>query len=88
MCTLQEGSPASCQLSFYPLADEKYPETVKQVLKIIEQSKVKFSTNDMSTIISGDADEIFRLLHQIYHVMAEKKCEFVLNVTLSNTCGL
>jgi len=88
MCTLQEANLASCQLSFYPLADENYTETIKQVLKIIEQAKVEYSTNDMSTIISGDADQIFHLLHKIYNVMAEKKCKFVLNATLSNTCGL
>jgi uncharacterized protein YqgV (UPF0045/DUF77 family) len=77
----------SCQLSFYPLADENYEETVKQVLDIISKYQVKYQVNAMSTIITGEAEQVFLLIQKIYASMAGKT-NFVMNMSISNTCGL
>jgi len=88
MCTFQEASLMSCQLSFYPLADENYKETVKIVLEIIGKYEVKYEVNAMSTIITGEAEQVFLLIQKIYSSMAERQLSFVMNITISNTCGL
>lgn len=86
MCQISKEKLISCQLSFYPLGQEGYMESIENVLEIIKKNEVEYRTNDMSTIIIGPQEDIFRLLNRITDMMYDE--QFVLNSTISNTCGI
>ncbi|MDF9825887.1 uncharacterized protein YqgV (UPF0045/DUF77 family) [Breznakia sp. PF5-3] len=75
----------SCQISFYPLGKKAYTSDIDKVLSLIQHSELSSEITDMATVIKGTSEEVYALLQKITTLM--KDTSFVMNVTISNTCG-
>ncbi len=77
----------SCQISYIPLGTEAINEQVEKVLAIIERSGATCEIGGMSTTLTGEREVIVRLISEILE-FAERETTFILDVRLSNQCGL
>lgn len=77
----------SCQLSFLPLATDEIDAEVRQVLTLIEHSRLRVETGALSTAVFGEAEEIFSLLKKIALAADSRGTAFSLQVSISNYCG-
>jgi uncharacterized protein YqgV (UPF0045/DUF77 family) len=76
----------TADISFYPLADD-YLKTITKFLNDIHDShSLSIETNDVSTIITGEADEVFHVLEQKVKPYLEQG-DVVFVIKLSNACG-
>ncbi|HKL75793.1 MAG TPA: YkoF family thiamine/hydroxymethylpyrimidine-binding protein [Halanaerobiales bacterium] len=75
----------SCQISFYPLNTNKVNKKVKKVIHFIDESGLEYESNDLSTIIHGEATKVYSLLEEITYKMDEG--EFAITLNISNSCG-
>ncbi len=78
----------ACQISFYPLKSENIVTGVDEVLKIIHSFDLEVQTNEMSTIVAGDAGSVYKMLSEITDTMQQKEMEFVMNITITTSCGV
>lgn len=85
MCAVSKEPVISCQLSFYPLGREDYLADIDAVLRLVEQSGLRHTVGGMATTVTGRANDVFALLHQI---AATARCPFSMPLLLSNTCGV
>ena len=77
----------SAQVSLYPLRQERLSPTIKAAWKILEDSQLGLDKGGMSTIVTGDGDEVFRTLKEIFLQSAEKGPVSMV-VTFSNACPI
>lgn len=77
----------SAQISLYPLGNNQYNAIIDDVLTLIQSKKIHSEINVMSTILNGEASIIFPLLAEIHTLLSQANQKYVLNVTISNTCG-
>ncbi len=77
----------SCQISFYPLNTIKVNEEVKEVLKIIDESGLRYESNALSTIVYGNVSDVYSLLEDITIKMDKNENEFAISLNISNSCG-
>ena len=77
----------SCQISFYPLNTIKVNEEVKEVLKIIDESGLRYESNALSTIVYGNVRNVYSLLEDITLKMDKNESEFAISLNISNSCG-
>jgi uncharacterized protein YqgV (UPF0045/DUF77 family) len=75
----------SCQLAFVSLGDPAYLNSVQEALNLIEASGLECTIGPMSTVIKGNLSTILELLNTICSAMKDK--QFLINLSLSNTCG-
>lgn len=76
----------TADISFYPLSDD-FLETIENFLKDIhDQHNVQIETHDVSTIITGEPDEVFQVLeNKVKPYLEEGNVVFI--IKLSNACG-
>ena len=74
----------SAQISLYPLKDDYIPP-IKAVIRIFRDHDLHVDVGAMSTVISGETDEVFQALQAAYQRAAEDG-HFILVVTLTNAC--
>jgi len=84
---MENQTVISCQISFYPLNTTEVNDQVKKVINIIDESKLKYESNSVSTIIYGSAEKIYALLAEITVKMDEEQSEFSMSINISNSCG-
>jgi uncharacterized protein YqgV (UPF0045/DUF77 family) len=77
----------SCQISYIPLGTEAINEQVDEVLLIIERSGLIYEIGGMATTLTGEKEAIIRLINNILGYAA-RETTFILDVRLSNQCGL
>ncbi len=77
----------SAQISLYPLRQEKLSPTIEAAWKILEDSQLGLDKGGMSTIVTGDGDEVFRTLKEVFLISAEKGPVSMV-VTFSNACPI
>ena len=75
----------SCQFSLYPLGKEDLGEIIYRALDELKKREITYDLGGMSTIFSGDSDEVFSCMKSIFDVAA-KEGGVVLTLTLSNAC--
>ncbi len=75
-----------CEISFVPIASMDYLNEIKEVLLLIEASGLPYIIGAMSTSISGEKEQLFALIQEIYNHM-EDKTKFTIQLKLSNICG-
>ncbi len=75
-----------CEISFIPIQSNEYIDEIDEVLSIIKASGMSYAIGAMSTSISGNKEQIFKLIKKIYDTM-EEKTMFSMQLKLSNVCG-
>ncbi|MEL7571199.1 MAG: YkoF family thiamine/hydroxymethylpyrimidine-binding protein [Eubacteriaceae bacterium] len=55
-----------CQMSYLPLGDAEGMRKVKKVLGIIKDSGLEFTICKLSTTVTAEKEEIFKLVNKIY----------------------
>ena len=77
----------SAQISLYPLRQERLAPTIDAAWKILEDSQLGLDKGGMSTIVTGEGDEVFRALKEVFLKSAEKG-PVSMAVTFSNACPI
>ena len=82
----KEGSlPVSAQLSIYPLRQPSLSLTINEALSVLKDSGLKLIPGSMSTLILGEANQIWKALEKVFFE-ASGHGEVVMIVTMSNAC--
>lgn len=76
----------SCEISYLPL-DSNTNSNVEAILDVIKQSGINYKIGSFRTILTGDFDDIMKLIKYIYN-KAEIFGGFVIDVRMSNVCGI
>ncbi|MBN2858310.1 MAG: thiamine-binding protein [Candidatus Delongbacteria bacterium] len=75
----------TAEISYYPLIDN-YAAAVKEFLAEIDKSGIDFEVGTMSTLITGEYDNVMELLAAKIEPMLEKYPS-VFTLKISNSCG-
>lgn len=76
----------SVELSYYPLTGD-FSAPVIELLALLEKSPLHVEPGKMSTIITGQFSDVFKLLENSLHALFEKYPS-VFTLKVSNTCPL
>lgn len=76
----------SIEISYYPLADN-FNEAIDEFLNQLMIDRFEHKIGPMSTIITGDIDDIFQFLSAVFKILMEKYPS-VFNLKVSNACPL
>jgi uncharacterized protein YqgV (UPF0045/DUF77 family) len=76
----------SCEVSYLPL-DSNTNNNVDAILDVIKSSGVDYDIGSFRTILTGDMNDIMKLIKNIYH-KAEQYGGFVIDIRMSNVCGV
>jgi uncharacterized protein YqgV (UPF0045/DUF77 family) len=75
----------SVQISLYPLGKEHLSQDISGFVEILRKKGLQCEVGRMSTVLYGDADEVFDALKEAYTYMASRGA-FVMVSTISNAC--
>ncbi|MCC5910535.1 MAG: thiamine-binding protein [Clostridiaceae bacterium] len=87
MHSIQKGTLASCEITYFPINSDNYIGDINMVLKIIKSYPVEVEVGILSTTIRGNSEAIFKLVKDVYDTMTGANCNFTINMMLSNICG-
>jgi len=73
------------EVSFYPLQTDSPNELINRFIENLNQTGVRIEPGTMSTIVSGENDEVFRVLSRCFAQAAENDA-VVLVAKFSNAC--
>ncbi len=78
----------SCQMALYPLGQKNYGEIIGEVIAELEgEEGVNMEVGPLSTLLQGPAQAIWEIIGDISR-KADQKGDFVLQLTVSNACGV
>jgi uncharacterized protein YqgV (UPF0045/DUF77 family) len=80
-------SRVSAQVSLYPLRQQDISAAIDETLEILARCDLRLEPGRMSTLITGDADAIFKALQAAF-TQSARTGEVVMVVTISNACPL
>jgi uncharacterized protein YqgV (UPF0045/DUF77 family) len=75
----------SAQISVYPLRQEHLSPAIDAVRRALESSGLQPEIGPMSTVVVGEAKNVFLALHEAFD-QAAASGHVVMTVTLSNVC--
>jgi uncharacterized protein YqgV (UPF0045/DUF77 family) len=75
----------SAQVSLYPLRQAELSPAIDEAWQVFRSYKLDVQPGSMSTIITGDEEEVFACLRETFR-RASSRGSVVLNVSLSNSC--
>lgn len=75
----------SAQISLYPLRQARLSPAIEKTLGILKERSLDVSAGPMSTVVSGEDDEVFNALRDAFRANSEQG-DVVMVVTLSNAC--
>jgi len=78
-------SEIAAQLSLYPLGQDHLGPAIRQAVAVLESHALRVQPNEMSTVIVGEATEVFEALREAF-TGAAAHGPVVLTVTISNAC--
>jgi len=78
---------ASCQFSVYPLGPQDIDAVLSDVCAELEATGLPYEVGTMSTLIEGEASEVFAALRRAFAAAANYGGT-VLTATVSNSCPL
>jgi uncharacterized protein YqgV (UPF0045/DUF77 family) len=81
----ENSLPVSAQLSIYPLRKPSLSMTIDAALRVMKDSGLKLIPGSMSTLILGEANQIWKALEKVFSEASEQG-EVVMIVTMSNAC--
>jgi uncharacterized protein YqgV (UPF0045/DUF77 family) len=77
----------SAQISIYPLRQEHLSPAIDAVKQALGTRGLQPETGAMSTIVTGEAKEVFIALHEAFE-QAAAAGHVVMTVTVSNACPI
>ena len=77
----------SAQISLYPLRQQRLSPAIEAAWRILEESELDLKKGDMSTVVSGEAEVVFRAIKEVFLRSAEKGPVSMV-VTFSNACPI
>jgi len=77
----------SAQISVYPLRQEHLSQAVDAVREALESRGLQPEIGAMSTIVTGEAKDVFVALHEAFD-RAATTGHVVMTVTVSNACPI
>jgi uncharacterized protein YqgV (UPF0045/DUF77 family) len=75
----------SAQISLYPLKQPSISPAIEEAWKILEEGKLDLKKGQMSSVVSGEAEEVFRAIKEVFLKSAELGPVSMV-VTFSNAC--
>jgi uncharacterized protein YqgV (UPF0045/DUF77 family) len=75
----------SAQVSLYPLRQEKLGPAIETLRQALERQGLEVQVGAMSTLIAGEASQIFKALEDGFARVAERG-QVAMVVTVSNAC--
>jgi len=75
----------SAQISLYPLKQPSISPAIEEAWKILEEGKLDLKKGRMSSVVSGEAEEVFRAIREVFLKPAELGPVSMM-VTFSNAC--
>ncbi len=82
---LKENIGLTAQVSLYPLRKPELAPAIDDAIEIFHQHALEVTPGSMSTLISGDAADVFKALQRAFEKTA-KGGEVVMVTTFSNAC--
>lgn len=73
------------QVSFYPLGEDDIGSAVDRFLSALDERGLSYEVGAMSTVVSGDIQDIFDVLRSAYERGAGVDAA-VMTMTVSNVC--
>ena len=77
----------SAQVSLYPLRQERLSPAIEEAWKILEKNQLNVEKATMSTIVSGEVDQVFGAIKEAFLKSAEKG-QVSMVVTFANACPM
>ena len=77
----------SAQVSLYPLRQERLSPAIEEAWKILEKNQLNVEKGTMSTIVSGEVDQVFGAIREAFLRSAEKG-QVSMMVTFTNACPI
>ena len=77
----------SAQISLYPLKQERLSPAIERAWKILEESQLGLQKGKMSTVVSGEAEEVFRAIKEVF-LKASELGPVSMVATFSNACPI
>jgi len=77
----------AAQISLYPLRQEKLSPIIEGAWEILEEFPLDLKKGEMSTVVSGEAEEVFSALRKVFLWSAEKGPTSMI-VIFSNACPI
>jgi len=78
----------SCQMALYPLGQKKYGQIIGEIIGELEgEEGVHMEVGPLGTLLQGPSPAIWKIIREISE-KADQKGDYVLQLTLSNVCGL
>ena len=77
----------SAQISLYPLKQERLSPAIERAWKILEESQLGLKKGEMSTVVSGETEEVFRAIKEVFLKAAELGPVSMV-ATFSNACPI
>lgn len=71
-----------CQLTYLPFGTPNVISEVDEVLDLIADYNVDYQIGDLSTLVEGDREEIFKLIEEIYRTQDDQGKHFRFHVEL------
>jgi len=75
----------AAQVSIYPLHQASLAPVIDKALGIFEQHGLEITPGSMSSVVSGDDEDLFAAIKEAFQQTTEQG-EVVMIITLSNAC--
>ena len=75
----------AAQVSLYPLHQAKLSPVIDKALGIFKQHGLEVTPGSMSSVVSGDDEELFAAIKEAFQQTSEQG-EMVMIITISNAC--
>ena len=75
----------SVQIGYYPLK-ENFNPIITEFIGLLEQQNIKAEVGQMSTIITGNYDEVMDILKKLLYPFLERYPS-IFTLTISNACN-
>jgi uncharacterized protein YqgV (UPF0045/DUF77 family) len=73
------------EISLYPLGESEYGMRIESFIEKLEESGLDLESGKMSTIISGECGDVFRVLSDAYEADIATGAS-VMTIKVSNAC--
>jgi uncharacterized protein YqgV (UPF0045/DUF77 family) len=73
------------QVSIYPLRQTELTPAIDSALEAFEKYKILFKKGEMSTLLEGEPEQIFKALQAAFE-KADEVGDLTMVITLSNAC--
>ena len=75
----------TAQISLYPLKQERLSPAIEEAWRILEKHQLELKKGEMSTVVMGEADQVFAAVKEAWGRSAQSGPVSML-VTFSNAC--